>query len=131
MTMVLLVAFLVVAVILTTVGNVKRVMILSLVGGAFWILSGVASVMRSTAAWDIYFDFMFLGVIFGAAEVMTAFSYHNNDERERRTKAAAAKTELTRPRTQQEQWDKSQQEADDLYRSTHLPRANRHRRNSN
>jgi hypothetical protein len=119
------------AIIFTTAGYVKRQPILALFGAAFFLLVGGIAYTQSTTTWDLWYLLMFVSFLFGGLVAMVAFSLDRTERATRSTKAAAEKAELTRPRTQQEQWDKSQQEADDMYQSTHLPRTNRNRKPRN
>ena len=116
------------AIIFTTAGYVKHQPILALFGSAFFLLVGGIAYTQSTSTWDLWYLLMFVAFIFGALVAMVAFSLDRTERTARRTKAAADKAEATRPRTTAELWDKSQQDADEMYQSTHLPRANRHRR---
>jgi len=109
----------------TITGYVKHQPILALFGAAFFLMMGGFAVSQTVTQWDVWYDLMFVSFIFGGLVAMVAFSLDRTERAARRTKAAAEKAEKTRPRTTQEQWAMSQQEADDIYQSTHLPRARR------
>ena len=113
------------AIIFTVVGYTKHQPILALFGAAFFLIVGGIAYAQSVSQWDVWYDLMFVAFIFGGLIAMVAFSLDRTERAARRTKAAAEKAEKTRPRTTQEQWAMSQQEADDMYQSTHLPRARR------
>jgi hypothetical protein len=133
--MIMLTAFFLIAALgaiaFTIAGYTKRQPILALFGAAFFLIMGGIASSQSISQWDVWYDLMWVSFIFGGLIAMVAFSLDHTERVARRTKAAADKAEKTRPRTTAEQWSINQAEADDMYRQTHLPRANRRRKSSN
>ena len=113
------------AIVFTIIGYTKHQPILALFGAAFFLIMGGFSYTQSLSQWDIWYDLMFISFIFGGLIAMVAFSLDRTERKARSTKAATEKAEKNRPRTTSEQWSAQQQEADDLYHQTHLPRARR------
>ena len=127
--MIMLVVFFLVAAIgaiaFTITGYTKHQPIMALFGAAFFLLMGGIAYTQSTSTWDLWYLLMFVSFIFGALVAMVAFSLERTERATRRAKAAADKVAAGKPLTTQEQWNKDQQDADDLYHQTHLPRHSR------
>ncbi len=113
------------AIIFTVVGYTKHQPVLALFGAAFFLIVGGIAYAQSVSQWDVWYDLMFVAFIFGGLIAMVAFSLDRTERTARRTKAAADKAAAAKPLTTQEQWNKDQQDADDLYHQTHLPRHSR------
>ena len=113
------------AIIFTVVGYTKHQPILALFGAAFFLIVGGIAYAQSVSQWDVWYDLMFVAFIFGGLIAMVAFSLERTERATRRAKTAADKAAAGKPLTTQEQWNKDQQDADDLYHQTHLPRHSR------
>ena len=113
------------AIAFTITGYTKHQPIMALFGAAFFLLIGGIAYTQSTSTWDLWYLLMFVSFIFGALVAMVAFSLERTERATRRAKTAADKAAAGKPLTTQEQWNKDQQDADDLYHQTHLPRHSR------
>ena len=113
------------AIAFTIAGYTKHQPTLGLLGAMFFLLTGGFAATQTVTTWDIWYDLMFVGFLIGALIAMISFGMAGSERKATRAKAAAEKAEAARPRTPSETWTKEQQEANDLYHQTHLPRANR------
>ena len=115
------------AIIFTSLGYVKHQPVLAMFGAAFFLIMGGFAYTQSLVQWDVWYSLMFVSFIFGGLVAMVAFSLDRTERKTRSAKAATELAEKRRPRTTSELWSAQQQEVDDLYHQTHLPRANRSR----